>query len=157
MSHERPRGADDLAVDAVGKLTEAMESVERARGSLFTFHQLTGKADFEVEEAAHLLRDAGHDDLAGRLERELVGRNVLPGRWTFQVVEEYGESYYQPFRTLEREVRDRVLDGRRHVFESELKEARRTRGRRGHEARPSEPVEPGGDDDDGAGAATGGE
>jgi hypothetical protein len=39
--------------------------------------------------------------VAERLARELLGRNVLPGRWSFQVIEEY-EAYYTPFREHER-------------------------------------------------------
>ena len=33
---------------------------------------------------------------------------------------------------------DALMDGRRHVFEAEMKELRRTRGRTGHEARPAD-------------------
>ena len=33
-------------VDAVGKASEALEYVERARGHLYAFHQLIGRADF---------------------------------------------------------------------------------------------------------------
>lgn len=127
--------ADPGTVEAVGKLTEALETVEVARGHLFAFHQLTGEADFKVGDAVDLLRSAGHDELADRLERELVGRNVLRGRWTFQVVEEYEETYYEPFRALEKEVRG-LTGGRRHVYEASLKQRRRTHGEPGHEARP---------------------
>jgi hypothetical protein len=35
-------------------------------------------------------------------------------------------------------VLDALLDGRRHVFEAEMKVDRRTSGERGHEARPEE-------------------
>jgi hypothetical protein len=73
---------DDKVVAAVGRLTEALETVEVARGHLYAFHQLTGEADFKVEDAIDQLRAAGHADLADRLTRELLGRNVLPGRWT---------------------------------------------------------------------------
>jgi hypothetical protein len=34
-------------------------------------------------------------------------------------------------------VRDAATDGRRHVFEAEMKQRRRSHGRRGHEATPS--------------------
>jgi hypothetical protein len=122
-------------VDAVGKLTDALETIEVARGHLYAFHKLTGQADFEVEEAADLLAKAGHDALADRLRTELVGRNVLPGRWTFQVIEDYEETYYEPFRRLEREARD-LTGGRRHLYEAGLKEQRRTQGEPGHEAKP---------------------
>lgn len=126
---------EDATVEAVGRLTEALETIEVARGHLYAFHKLTGSADFVVEEAAELMRKAGHTDLAERVETELVGRNVLPGRWTFQVIEDYEDTYYEPFRQLEREVRD-LTGGERHVHEAGLKEQRRTRGEPGHEAAP---------------------
>lgn len=126
---------DDATVTAVGKLTEALETIEVARGHLYAFHKLTGQADFEVEEAADLLAKAGHDAVAERLRGELVGRNVLPGRWTFQVIEDYEDTYYEPFRRLEREARD-LTGGDRHVFEAGLKEQRRTPGEPGHGATP---------------------
>ena len=136
--HLPPPGVDALTVEAVGKLTEALESAERARGHLYAFHQLTGKADFEVSDAERMLREAGHADLADRLREELVGRNVLHGRWTFQVLEEYDENYWQVFRGLEQEVRDKLVDGRRHLHEARLKEERRTHGHEDHRARPAE-------------------
>lgn len=135
-AHLRPGGMDDATVEALGKLSEALEVVEHARGYLYGFHRLTGRADFAMGEAVDMLRDAGHTELADRIDRELVGRNVIEGRWTFQIVEDYDDNYYGPFRDLEREARDRLAAGRRHLFESELKEQRRTRGERGHESRP---------------------
>jgi hypothetical protein len=133
--HRRPDGLDDTTVEALGKLSEALETVERARGHLYEMHQLTGTADFQLDEAVSLFRKAGHTDVAERIEQELIGRNVIPGHWTFQVVEEYDDGYYTEFRTVERETRDRLAGGRRHLYEAELKEQRRTHGRAGHEAR----------------------
>lgn len=135
-AHRRPDGVDDRTVAAVGKLSEAVEWIERARGRLFDFHQLVGHADFLVEEAADMLDDAGHPEMADRLRVEVIGRNVLDGRWTFQVVEEFERHYYEPVRGAEEEVRGKLMAGRRHVFEAELKERRRTPRRRGHESRP---------------------
>ncbi len=134
--HRRPDGVSTAAVAAAGKMTEALETVERARGMLYSFHQLTGAADLEVGEAVDQLREAGHDELADEIESTLVGRNVLSGRWTFQVVEEYDDGYYQVFQELEKHTRDQLLGGRRHIFEAEMKADRRTAGRSGHEARP---------------------
>ncbi|EFQ82949.1 hypothetical protein HMPREF0063_12158 [Aeromicrobium marinum DSM 15272] len=134
--HRRPAGADDATVEALGKLSEALEAVEQARGFLYGFHRTTGGADLMLGEAVDLFRDAGHPDVADRIETELVGRNVLEGRWTFQVVEEYDEGYYAAFKEQERRARDDLLGGRTHVFEAEMKEDRRTYGRRHHEARP---------------------
>ena len=135
-AHQAPEGVSDKTVEGVGKLSEAFEYVERARGHLYSFHQLTGRADFLVEEAAALLREAGHEELARRLDEELVGRNVLDGRWTFQVVEEFDDGYYADFKRLEQLVRDELMQGRRHVYEAEMKADRRSAGRPGHEATP---------------------
>ncbi|MFT7838871.1 hypothetical protein Q5530_22250 [Saccharothrix sp. BKS2] len=134
--NRRPDGVDDATVEAVGALTEALETTERARGHLFSFHQLTGKADAEAQRAVRLLREAGHDEQADRLEAELVGRNVIHGRWTFQLVEDYDDGYYRTFRECEREVRDQLAGGVRHLYESELKERNTTPGRPGHELNP---------------------
>jgi hypothetical protein len=122
----------------VGKLSEALEWVERARGRLYDFHQMMGHADFLVEEAAEGLAGCGHEHLARELRTQIIGRNVLEGRWTFQIVEEFDDLYYGEVVRHERKVRDELLDGRRHIYEAELKEVRRTRGLRGHEATPSE-------------------
>ena len=134
--HRRPEGVDDATVEAVGKVSEAVEWLERARGRLFDFHQMLGHLDFQMGDAVDMLRKAGHDDLAELLDQEVVGRNVLDGRWTFQIVEEFEDVYYGPIRDVERRIRDELLQGRRHVFEAELKERRRTEGMPGHEARP---------------------
>ncbi|KRE30054.1 hypothetical protein ASG82_25000 [Mycobacterium sp. Soil538] len=128
--------ASDATVDAVGKVTEALEWVERARGHLYSFHQLMGRADLLLGEACDALRDAGHDEIAERVETEVVGRNVLQGRWTFQVIEEFEDTYWTVIRDHERRVRDELVGGERHLHEARMKEDRRTHGRKGHEARP---------------------
>lgn len=135
-AHARPPGTSDETVEAVGKVSEALEYVERARGHLYSFHQLMGHADLLLGEAADALRDAGHAEIAYRLIEDMVGRNIIRGRWTFQVVEEFDDDYWSRFRDHERRVRDELMDGRRHVFEAEMKEDRRTKGRDGHEATP---------------------
>jgi hypothetical protein len=140
-AHVRPEGVDDATVEALGKLSEALEVVEHARGLLYGFHRLTGTADLALGEAVGLLRDAGHDDLADTVDRELVGRNVIEGRWTFQIVEDYDDGYYGTFRDLERAAREQLANGKRHLFEAEMKEDRRTHGLRHHEALPADAEE----------------
>jgi hypothetical protein len=137
--HRRPDSTDDATVSALGKLSEALEVVEEARGHLYAFHRRCGTADLTLGEAVDELREVGHGDLADRIERELVGRNVLEGRWSFQVVEEYDDTYWSVFRRVEQAARDELVGGRRHVFEAEMKEDRRTTGLRHHEAVPSAP------------------
>jgi hypothetical protein len=78
---------------------------------------------------------AGHTKMAKRIERELIGRNVVPGHWTFQLVEEFDDGYYADFRQIEKAARDKFAEGKRHLYEAELKERRRTHGLDGHEAR----------------------
>jgi hypothetical protein len=127
---------DPATVEALGKISEALETVERARGHLYSFHQLIGESDRRVEEAMHLLRDAGHAAWSDRLERELFGRNILEGRWTFQIVEEFDAGYWSLFRELEQGVRDDLTAGRRHLREAGMKEEHRTEGEPGHTSRP---------------------
>ncbi|MEH3143652.1 MAG: hypothetical protein PGN37_26645 [Mycobacterium kyogaense] len=128
--------ASDATVEAVGKVTEALEWVERARGHLYSFHQLMGHADLLLGEACDALREAGHGEVAERIETEVVGRNVLHGRWTFQVIEEFDDGYWQVVRDHEKRVRDDLVGGKRHLHEARMKEDRRTHGRKGHQARP---------------------
>ncbi|WP_406143181.1 hypothetical protein [Streptomyces sp. NBC_01012] len=134
--HVRPPGVDDTTVEAVGALAEALEGVERARGQLYGFHQLTGGADLTLDRAVELLRMGGHAEQADLVEQEIIGRNVVPGCWTFQLVEAYDATYYRPFVAVEERVRTELVGGRRHLYEAEMKEARRTHGHHQHTARP---------------------
>ncbi|MFD4992351.1 hypothetical protein ACFWI1_09800 [Cellulosimicrobium cellulans] len=133
-----PPGVSDATVEALGALSEALETTERARGHLYTFHQLTGEADLALGEAVEKLRAVGHAEVADRIATDLVGRNVVPGRWTFQLVEEYDDGYWSVFREHERAARDELADGVRHLFEARMKQERRTAGRPGHEAGPGD-------------------
>ena len=133
--HPTPDGVSEATIEGVGKLSEAFEYIERAKGHLYSFHQLMGRADFLVEEAADLLDEAGHTAFAERLANELVGRNVLDGRWTFQIVEEFDDTYYEFFRGIERESRE-LTGGVRHLYEARMKEQRRTQGHPAHRQDP---------------------
>ena len=136
--HRRPDDVTDATVEALGKLSEALEAAEVARGHLYAFHRRSGTADLTLGEAVDLLRNAGHTELADQIDRELVGRNVIQGRWTFQLVEEYDDTYWSLFRKLEREAREELVDGRRHLYEAEMKERERTEGAPHHTAVPDD-------------------
>jgi hypothetical protein len=136
--HARPEGVSGATVEALGKLSEALEVVEECRGLLYAFHRRAGTADLTLGEAVDLLRQAGHEELADRIDTELVGRNVIQGRWTFQIVEEYDDTYWTAFRELEREARDQLVDGKRHLYEAEMKEAERSAGDPHHTAVPDD-------------------
>ncbi len=80
-AHRRPDGVDDQTVEALGKLSEALEVVEETRGHLYAFHRRCGTADLTLQEAVRLLREAGlpgmHEEktMLGAAERvvELAG------------------------------------------------------------------------------------
>ncbi|MDA5285934.1 hypothetical protein ACWGHM_15955 [Streptomyces sp. NPDC054904] len=135
-AHQVPDGVDEETVRALGALSKALETTERARGHLYGFHQLTGTADFELGDAVRLLREAGHEEHARRVEREIVGRNVIPGHWTFQIVEAYNSTYYRPFAAVERDIVEELAGGRDHLMEAHLKTVRRTPGHPDHTATP---------------------
>ncbi len=137
-THSRPEGSTDEEVKAAGMVTEALEYVHRARGHLYSLHQLIGQADFLLGDAADLMQRSGHAELATYLREQLIGRNVLDGRWTFQIVEEFDELYWDALRDAEQAVLDELTDGRRHLYEAELKQRRRTVGIPGHELTPDE-------------------
>lgn len=137
----RPGGVDDDTVAAVGKLSEAMEWVERARGRLYDFHQMSGHADLLLGEAADELEAVGKDELASALREHLIGRNVLDGRWTFQIVEEYEAVYWSVLRSFVEHAEAETMGGQPHVFESEMKDDRRTEGEPGHARRPEPGVD----------------
>lgn len=83
---------DDETTEALGKLRKALETTERARGHLYSFHQLTGTADFELDDAIAALRGAGHGEHAKRV---------------------------QVFRDVERAARDDLAGGQRHGLEKQ--------------------------------------
>ena len=137
--HRRPAGVSDETVEALGKLSAALDHVEDARGHLYAFHRLMGSAESTLEEATELVRAAGHDNLADALDRDVLGANPLPGMWSFQMVEAFDDGFYARAKGLQQQALDALVEGRRHIFEAEMKELRRTHGRRGHEATPGAP------------------
>jgi hypothetical protein len=127
---------DDATVEALGKLSEALESVDQARGFLYAFHQTIGKADQELQDAVELFQEAGATELAADLDRELVGRNVLADRWTFQVVEDFDANYWDSYRAFDERARTELAGGDRHVYEARMKQRERTKGHPNHAAGP---------------------
>lgn len=123
---------------AIGKASEALEYVERARGHLYSFHQLMGRADLEFGNASDLLGNCGLIADAATLSQTIVGRNVLDGRWTYQVVDEFDDLYYGPVRDAVRQLERDHLGGERHVHERNMKRRRRSHGEPGHDMAPPE-------------------
>ncbi|MFD5565877.1 hypothetical protein [Kitasatospora griseola] len=122
-THRRPPGVTDATVEALGMLTKALEYTERARGHLYAVHHMTGGADRMLGEAVRMLRQAGHGEQADLVERQLLGRDVVPGMWTYQLVEAYDETYYRVFAAVEEQVRRDLAAGRQHLAEAEMQRA----------------------------------
>ncbi|MFD8148659.1 hypothetical protein [Streptomyces sp. NPDC059708] len=54
-AHQVPNDVDEKTVRALGALSKALETTERARGHLYGFHQLTGwAADGTTSWRSHL-------------------------------------------------------------------------------------------------------
>lgn len=123
--HPRPDGLSDAEVEALGKLSEALEVVAHARGVLYEFHRLSGQADLTLQDAVSALRKAGHPDVADEIDTCLVGRDVVRDMWTFQIVESYDTQYWQVFRDVECWARQRLSASDEpvapHVYEAEMK------------------------------------
>jgi hypothetical protein len=97
-----------------------------------------GHADLLLGDAAAMFRGAGQRTAADHLDRDVVGRNVIDGRWTFQLVEEFDDAYYDLVRQLVRTLEAELAGGRRHLYERQMKEDRRSRGMPGHERVPAD-------------------
>ena len=126
VARRRPPGVSDATVAALGKLSEALETVEHARGLLYGFHRLSGTADRLLQDAVAMLRDAGHTQVADDIDEALVGRDTINGQWSFQLVEAYDAGYWQVFRDAEQYARTELHVPARHVHEAEMKPRSRT-------------------------------
>lgn len=135
--YQRPSDMNDELVEAVGKLSEAFEYVERVRGKLYDMHQLAGHADLLFGEAVDKLKQAGSQEAAEQVNKRVVGRNVIDGRWTFQLVDEFNNLYYQPVKQAVEDIEKKLQGGKKHIFEAEMKEDRiKGKNQDSHKSRP---------------------
>jgi len=114
--------------DHTAKLSEteiaALHSVElgrewlnRAHGSLIEFHHSTGHAMDHLDDAEDSLREAGHEELANHLRDEVLPRGAIEDRWTYDLLETFEAGLHDDVTGYEKQVREAVADGRRHVAE----------------------------------------
>ncbi|AHG00161.1 hypothetical protein HALLA_16495 [Halostagnicola larsenii XH-48] len=125
-------GADDLELseaelDALHNLQLGIEHVYRAYGTLLTFHHQLGHAMDRMADAEVRLRDAGHDPWADELRDQHLPAGAVSDQWTFELVEEFSETFLEELDRFEGEVRDELADGLDHV--SERRQKRRLRER----------------------------
>ncbi|MDQ2050664.1 hypothetical protein RBH26_09200 [Natronolimnohabitans sp. A-GB9] len=119
----------DTTPEAVPELTEseyealhevelALEWFQRAQGQLLAFHHATGHGMDHLRDAESRLRAAGHGDLADAIRDDLLPHGVVDGdRWSYDVVEDFQRNFLTESRALERQVREELADGERHVQE----------------------------------------
>ena len=139
MTNDRTRpDLDDTTVEGLGKLSEALETVDQARGLLYGFHQLTGKADRLLQDAVELLREGRARPRSPTTSTATSSAATsIADRWTFQIVEDFDANYWGTFRDFDERARDELADGDRHVFEARMKQRERTTGHPRHEAGPA--------------------
>jgi hypothetical protein len=117
-SRSIPSGVSSETVEALGVLSEALEVVEDARGKLYGFHRLCGTADLTLQRGIEQLRKAGHQSLADEFEEVLVGRGVVGGLWSYQLVEDYDANYWSVFRAMLARARQEAGDVPMHLHEA---------------------------------------
>jgi hypothetical protein len=126
--HPVPEGVSDETVAALGELSAAFEVVEEARGHLYAFHRRAGTADLSLQGALDHLRKAGHAELADEIDEVLVGRDVVPGLWTYQLVEAYDRTYYDVWKAAVDKAERVAGNGVPHLAESGMKTEEQSRG-----------------------------
>ena len=112
---------------AAAKLSEALEYVERARGRPTPSTSSPATRTCCWTRSSRLWRDRS-PDLIETIRHQLYGLDVLFGRWTFEVVEEFDSGFYAAWLDVEKQVRQELTGGRRHTFEARLKAERQARG-----------------------------
>ncbi|RCU47354.1 hypothetical protein DU504_08615 [Haloplanus salinus] len=133
--------SDDLTDrerEALHEVELGVENLHRAHGYLVSFHHSTGRAMDHLAVAEGLLREAGHEELADRLRDDHLPRGVLPpcdgeetraGRWSYDVLEKFQETFLEDVVAFGDRVHDEMADGRRHVAERRQEAAWKERGR----------------------------
>jgi hypothetical protein len=107
----------EAEIEALHSVELGLEWLNRAHGKLVEFHHSTGHAMDHLYDAEAKLRDAGHEAFADRLRDELLPKGAVEDRWTYDLLETFEAGLHDDVRAFERQVRDDVADGRRHVAE----------------------------------------
>lgn len=133
--------SDDLTErerQALHEVELGVENLHRAHGHLVSFHHSTGRAMDHLSVAEELLREAGHDRLANRLRDDHLPRGVVPpcdgddptaGRWSYDILENFQETFLDDVVAFGDQVQETVADGRQHVTERRQEEAWKGRAR----------------------------
>ena len=111
----------DGEADALHDLQLGMEYVHRAHGSLLRFHHELGHAMDRMADAETALREAGHEERANALRDEHLPAGAVSDQWTYELVEEFAETFLADLDGFESAVRGELADGLDHVTERRQK------------------------------------
>lgn len=120
MSDDFP-AIDDETESALHELELGIEGLRKGHGYLVQFHHVTGHAMEHFSEAEANLRDAGYDDLADHIRDDILPRGVFGSdRWTYELVESFETGFLRDIESFERNTRDEIADGERHIRERRM-------------------------------------
>lgn len=127
MHIEEPKVAaqEQPDVRAAHHLALALEYVARARGHLLTMHHLIGHADNMLDKVLEDLDETGRADLLELVRRDILGRDVVAGKWTYQLVQDFDAGYWDAWTSTEEKVRQELTGGQKFVHEAALQARRR--------------------------------
>jgi hypothetical protein len=128
---DAPDDLTDAEKEALHQMQVGVEHVGRARGRLLDFHHEIGDAFDHFEAARETLRAAGYDDLADELRDRHLPAGVIGDRWTFELVTNFEEGFYDEIATFAGDLREEVGDGEVHVRERDLQSEWRGRAESG--------------------------
>jgi len=140
-TNDRPRPEDltETEREALHEIELCVERLHRAHGHLVGFHHDTGRAMDHLAVAEERLRDCGRNDLADAIRDEHLPRGVVrvgdpgektAGRWSYDVLEDFQESFLADLLAFEEAAREEVAGGLRHAAERTLEREWNRRARR---------------------------
>lgn len=108
----------DAEREALHEVELGLEWLQRAQGHLIEFHHATGHGMDHLDRAESMLRESGHVALADDLETTVLPHGVVDGdRWSYDVLESFQDTIHTEIRRFEKQVRQELADGTRHVRE----------------------------------------
>lgn len=124
---------NDREREALHELELGLEWLHRANGHLVAFHHNVGHAADHLATAERLFREADRVAPANVIRDDLLPRGVIDEeRWSYDVLEEFQDGLLAEVMRFEAGVRERLVDGQRHVTERRQEDHWKNRSRRDH-------------------------
>lgn len=113
----------DEEMEALHEMQLGKEDIRKAYGQLVQFHHNIGSGMNHFKKAADKLEEADMKNESDEVG-EIVPKDVIEGYWTWKLIEEFEEDFFQDVMSTESDVREKLSDGEEHVNE-QLMEKRR--------------------------------